>query len=273
MKRILLLLTAVLFFSFPDALAQTKALKKTIELKMPGADDVDLPGTRGASVAWHPVQKKYYAVFAGNAGFPSAVFDPAGKRLSGNDQAAMIDTRGLWYDPISKKITGNGYDAAGWFNYKLDSKGLVTDIESLIEEMRQPGPQCVGVYNSIDNQVLFLMGSQVFKYSNNGVVIDSVTIYWGRYKSEGIPETVDKYQSPEDYNNTALVYTRITGKELGFLNANNRTIDLYDIKTGFKTTSLSLPENAPVESSFNFAFANGIYWLFDIENRKWIGYK
>lgn len=273
MKSILILLTAILSFPGSGALAQTRALNKTLELKMPNADDVELPGKRGACVAWHPVQKKYYASFAGNAGFPSAVFDASGKRLSGNDQITMADTRGLWYDPVKQRIAGNGYDTTGWFAYKLDSKGLVTDIETLLEGMKQPGPQCVGVYNSNDKQVMFLSGSQVFWYSNNGVSVESVTIHWGRSKTEGASESEDLNVTPEDYNNTAMVYTGIQGKELGFLNIGSRKIELYDIKSGFKTQVLTLPEEAPTESSFNFAYANTIYWLFDMENRKWIGYK
>jgi len=273
MKRILLLMAAIFSFTGFDALAQTRTLKKTLELKMPNADEVDLPGKRGASVVWHPIQKKYYASFAGNAGFPCAVFDGTGKRLSGNDHVTLIDTRGLWYDPVKQRITGNGYDTVGWFAYKLDSKGLITDIETLLSGMNQPGSQCVGAYNANDKQVLFLSGSQVFMYSNNGVSVESVTIHWGRSKTDGASESEDLSSTPEDYNNTALVYTRIPGKELGFLNISTQKIELYDIKTGFRTQVLALPENAPVESSFNFAYANGIYWLFDMENRNWIGFK
>src|SRR5215813_581029 len=76
--------------------AQTKqSLKKVLELKMPKTEDDDMAGKRGASVAWHSVQKKYYAVFAGNAEYPLAIFDMTGKLLSDEDQTAMTDTRGL----------------------------------------------------------------------------------------------------------------------------------------------------------------------------------
>ena len=48
-------------------------------------------GNNGASVAWHPQQKKYYASFAGNATYPLAVFSENGKRLSANDLAAGFE--------------------------------------------------------------------------------------------------------------------------------------------------------------------------------------
>jgi hypothetical protein len=39
------------------------------------------------------------------------------------------------------------------------------------------------------------------------------------------------------------------------------------------TQILKLPDTATTEGMFNFAFANGIYWLFDMETRIWTGYK
>ncbi len=70
-----------------------RTLKKTIELKMPKTAEDTLCGKRGAAVVWHPLQKKYYAAFAGNAGFPLAVFDVAGKRLSGDKPKSENDLR------------------------------------------------------------------------------------------------------------------------------------------------------------------------------------
>ena len=63
-----------------------RTLKKVMELKMPKTADDDMPGTRGASVAWHPLKKQYYASFAGNTEYPHAVSNATGKRLSGDDE-------------------------------------------------------------------------------------------------------------------------------------------------------------------------------------------
>ena len=255
------------------AFAQTvKPLKKTLELKMPKTVDDAMAGTRGAGVAWHPVQKKYYAVFAGNMGYPLAVFDATGKRLSAADQAAVVDTRGIWYNPAAKTISGNGYDETGWFNYNLNAKGLIADVVVTIEGLNQPDAQCVGAYNTAAKNVLFLKGSQVWSYKD-GMVVDSMMIHWGRKKNEGVSDYEDAAVTPEDYNNTSLIYTGSKGQELGFLNITNKQVELYDIKTGFMTKTLGFPETAITESSFNFAYANGIYWLFDIEKRIWKGYK
>lgn len=254
--------------------AQAKqGLKKVMELKMPKTADDDMPGTRGACVAWHPVQKKYYAVFAGNEDYPMAVFDATGKRLSDDDETAMIDTRGLWYDPTQKKICGNAHGDFGWFTYKLNGKGLLSDIEMTEDGMNQPDEQSVGTYNAAAKAVLFIYRSQVYIYNSDADVQDSLQIHWGRKKTDGPGDDEDILNVPEDYNYTSLIYTGVKGQELGFLNITNKVIELYDLKTGFLSKTLSLPETSVPEGSFNFAYANGIYWLFNMELRKWVGYR
>lgn len=273
MKKIIFF-TALLALAAADISAQPFiALKKVLELKMQKTADDDMPGTRGASVAWNPLAKKYYAVFAGNMGFPLAVFDEKGKRLTNDDLTAMIDTRGLWYNPSTKQICGNGYSDNGWFAYKSDSKGLVKDIEVIAAGQYQPDAQCTGAYNPVTKQVLFLYGSQVTMYDSNQMPVDSLTIHWSRKKADGPADTEDRLTSSEDHNYTNVLYTGLKGRELAFLNITDKVIELYDIKSGYMTGKLNLPETAKTEASFNFAYANGIYWLFDIENRTWKGYK
>jgi len=256
-----------------QAQSTARSLKKVMELKMPKTGDDNMPGKRGASVTWHPVQKKYYAAFAGNVEYPMAVFDDKGKRLSSDTQQAMIDSRGLWYDASAKLICGNGYDDYGWFSYKLDNKGLLSDIDIIVDGMNQPDVQSVGTFNSASKQVLFLYNSQVYMYNKDAEVEDSLLIHWNRKKTDGPADDEDPEDSPEDYNHTSVIYTGIKGQELGFLNITNKQIELYDIKTGYLTKMLSLPETATTEETFNFSYANGIYWLFNMDLRKWVGYK
>jgi hypothetical protein len=273
MKKVLFLLPALFLVSLILNAQTPQSLKKVMELQMPKTVDDDMPGTRGASVVWHPIQKKYYASFAGNIGYPMAVFDIKGKRLSSEDLATMMDTRGIWYNPVTKQVCGNGYSTAGWFSYTIDKTGIPTDAEFTFEGKFQPGDQSVGVYNPTAKQVLFLNLSQVFMYDKDAEPKDSVAIHWGRKKADGPADNEDLFKMHEDYNSTSVIYTGIKGQELGFLNITNQQIELYDIKTGYLTKVLSLPDTSVVESVFNFAYANGIYWLFNIEMRKWVGYK
>ena len=78
---------------------------------------------------------------------------------------------------------------------------------------------------------------------------------------------------PSGYNTTNMVITGLPGSELGFLNADEKQIELYNIKTGLLIKKLQLPKMAVTEKIFNFAYANGIFWLFDMDSRTWTGYK
>lgn len=270
------LTTAILLSLFvPVALlAQTKTLKKVLELKMPKETGDELCGTRGAAVAWHPVQKKYYASFAGNVGFPMGVFNDKGKRLSDAELTTQVDTRGLWYDAVTQKICGNGYGEAGWFAYVLDSKGIPTDYKTIKEGMFQPNDNSVGNYSNTRKAACFLDAGKVSFYKIRADYSDeSVTLHWGRKKGDGGGDEENSYEEKEGYNTTTAIYTGIAKSEIGVLNINDHQIELYNEKDGYLQQVLRLPEEAPMNDRFNFAYANGVYWLFDIDNRTWIGYK
>ena len=79
----------------------TVGIKEKLRLQMPEGS-----GSNGASVAWHPVLKRYYAAFAGNADFPLGIFDEKGKRLSADNLTTQIDVRGLWYNENPGRIDG-----------------------------------------------------------------------------------------------------------------------------------------------------------------------
>lgn len=273
MKKIVLFFTAALLVYSYNATAQVRQLKKVMELQMPKKVGDDLCGTRGASVVWNPLTKKYYAGFAGNSGFPMGVFNMAGKRLSEDDQTTLIDIRGLWYNPKSKAICGNAYGSIGWFKYTLDAKGMPESLDTLLSGYYQPSENSVGCYHQLRDEVLFLNGPNVSLYtSSDGGSDESRSVHWGRKKSQG-PEAEMVSDLPPMYNNNVVLYTGIKGSELGFLNVKKKQIELYEFEKGFMTTALKLPSTAKTEESFNLAFANGIYWLFDLKNRKWVGYK
>ncbi len=259
-----------------------KTLKKSIELKMPGivyASKINgadsLPGKRGGAVIWHPLQKKYYAAFAGNESYPLAVFDITGKRLSGEAQTCMVDTRGLWYNPMLKKICGNGYSDIGWFNYTLDSKGIPYEGEIYAAGMNQPGEQCIGVYNSKTDMVCFLSGQNIYMYTADAMQEEDSTLRLnpGISRKEDIDEDDDGEVLIEDYSYNVLIYTGISKAEFGLLNVYEKQVELYNRKTGLLTQKLKLPADIETWPSFNFSYANGIYWAFNQDTRIWTGYK
>ena len=259
-----------------------KTLKKTIELQMPGIPSPSLvtgedsmPGKRGGAVVWHPLQKKYYAAFAGNATFPLAVFNITGKRLSDDYLTTMEDLRGLWFNPKMKTICGNGYSDIGWFSYKLDAKGIPEESEVYAAGMNQPGDQSIGVFNEKSNKVYFLYGQNIFAYNADAMQEEDSTIrlFPGISKKEDIDEEDDGETLSEDYNFNVLIYTGIPKAEFGLLNVYESQVELYNKKTGLLTQKLKLPADVETYPAFNFSYANGTYWAFNMETRIWTGYK
>ena len=259
-----------------------KTLKKTVELKMPGiavpsivTGEDSLPGKRGGAVIWHPLQKKYYAAFAGNETFPLAVFDVTGKLLSGEDQTCMVDTRGLWYNPKLKKICGNGYADIGWFSHTLDLKGIPVTSEIYVAGMNQPGEQSIGVFHAKTNLVYFLYGQNIFVYNADAMQEEDSTLrlYPGISKKEDIDEDDNGEFLSEDYNSNVLIYTGISKAEFGLLNVMEKQVELYNKKTGLLTQKLRLPDDVETYTAFNFSYTNGTYWAFNMDTRIWTGYK
>jgi len=70
-----------------------------------------------------------------------------------------------------------------------------------------------------------------------------------------------------------LIYTGLSNNEFGLLNVDKREIELYSAATGLLMTRLQLPPEAAVRDKLNFAFCNGVYWLYDAGSRSWVGYR
>lgn len=272
MKAHLVLPFILLVTASTHAQVTAKPLRKTLSFIMPRTADDDMPGTRGASVVWHPLQKKYYAAMAGNIGYPMGVYDATGKLLSSDTLNTNQDIRGLWYNPQQKQIQGNSYSDYGWFRYTLNAKGIPIDSDIFVEGMNQPSDQSVGSYSIARQQIMFLKDGEIWFYNIKGEQLEgNLQIQWGHTKADG--EIENTGSTPEAYNYTTVVYTGIKGAELGFLNVLDMQIELYNMADGYMTKALKLPEDAAMNASFNFAYANGMYWLFNIELRTWTGYK
>ncbi len=277
MNKITILIAVLLTFGFNANAQKTmspadqipKTLKEVITLR------IDRPGgANGASVAWHPVQKKYYAAQAGNETFPMEVFDAKGKMLSNSELETFFDVRGFWYNPNTKTLQANGYDNNGWVNYKLNGKGIPVSVDKMDTDPGKPDAQSVGVYDPKKNVVYYFdystVGIERHKMKD-GVSDTTIPLHLGAKTKDDILSDQDDKKT--NYNENTLVFTGTAGAEIGLLNITDKQIELYSIATGLMTKVLRLPDGAPVESSLNFSYSNGIYWLNDKTERIWHGYK
>lgn len=248
------------------------------ELKIISAEkvmDMTIPagGANGASVAYNPKEKLYYAAQAGNMEFPLVIFNANGTVVSKDDQQTLIDVRGLWYNPKTKQLEGNAYNGFGWFSYDLNKDGIPEKLKLKKEGMYQPDQNSAGVLNTEDNEVLFLDRLNIVCYSTDGTdKRKSIQLHFGAMNANDAT-TISVSDFEQTYNTRSIIYTGTKGAEIGLLNVTKKQVELYDIKSGYMSQIVKLPVKFEVETYFNFSYSNGIYWLFDKQTRKWNGYK
>lgn len=248
------------------------------ELKIISAEkvmDMEIPagGANGASIAYHPKEKLYYAAQAGNMEFPLVIFNANGKVVSGEEQKTLIDVRGLWYNPKTKQLEGNAYKDFGWFSYDLNNNGIPVKLNRKKEGSYQPDDNSAGVLNTDDNEVLFLDGLNIVCYSTEGTdKRKSIQLHFGAM-NENDATTLSVTDFEQTYNTRSIIYTGTKGAEIGLLNVAKKQVELYDIKSGYMSQVIKLPIEFEVETYFNFSYSNGIYWVFDKQKRMWNGYK
>lgn len=275
MKNSFILLLLIFLFQTAVYSQKERKLKKVLELRIPREG-----GANGACVAWNPVTKKYYAAVAGDKTNFIGVYDAKGNLLSPPSLETMCDVRGIWYNDSTKTIQLNGYKDFGWAEYVLDSNGFPSSIKMLHPGLLQPNDQSVGAYNAAKNHLYFLLENTVLTY-------DFATANLLEHPIELKPEEEKKKQEEKkageegeeeeeeggEFNTTSLIYTGIKGQEFGMINFMEKRILLFNAANGKMKMELELPKGAPVHTLLNFAYSNGIYWLFDKKTRSWKGYK
>lgn len=264
------LLSGLLFLSLFTWAQSSAPLKKVITL-----DPQSYEAGNGASVVWHPLLKKYYTARAGNKEYPLDIFDARGKRVSEDGLQTRFDMRGMWFDPMKKRICMNGYFESGWASYKLDGSGLPSDVEWIAEGMNQPNENSAGCFDGLKSRVYFLAGTGIFAYyAHNAAKVQEteiLSLMEGIGKAYGLELDVDD-ELPELYN-PVMVYTGIPNQEFGLLNHEQKAIDLYSAKTGLRSKVLKLPDTALPTPMFNFCYTNGTYFLYHKDAGEWVGYK
>jgi len=250
-----------------------RKLNKVTTLQMPGR-----AGENGGTVAVHGRTRNYYATIAGNKTFSLAIFNALGERSSPADLAVLYDVRGLWYNQKAKTFYANGFGKNGWCKYVMDEEGIPYDVAPLFEGQQQPFPQSSGAYNQKENVVYFLKGASAVAYDGEtGKELPEkrklIKVGYTLKKPPPPNFVADTISNLPGYNNTSLIYTGLSNNELGILNVESREIELYSANTGLMSSRLKLPPEAVVREKLNFAFCNGVYWLYDAAARSWIGYR
>ncbi|MCY7410075.1 MAG: T9SS type A sorting domain-containing protein [Chitinophagales bacterium] len=220
---------------------------------------VTINGTNASGVAYNPTLNIYYAVTAGNPGFPFETFTPAGTSLYQTN--AGFDFRGLWWNPNTNQLEGNGYYTYGLWKSNLDINGYALNTgTNLFIGQFQPDAQSVGDYDYDANEIIYYFNGFIYRYDRN------TNVLLGSYPLTGMPVSLS------NINWTSVVYTGCCGNEIGILDYINKTILLFSKTTGAYSGTSKLPASAVTNYGFNTSYANNLVWLHDIGTRTWTSY-
>jgi hypothetical protein len=216
-------------------------------------------GTENRSgVAYNPYYNIYYSVDAGNPGYPIQTYSSSGTLI--DDRAEGFDYRGLWWNPNTDQLEGNGYDGLGGSKQKLDeSNGYPLGLVATYVGHFQPDDQSCGAYDYKENVVFYFFSGTIYVYSRiNGTLIKQHSLH-------NIPVPLS------NINSTSVIYTGCTGMEIGIYDYVLKRVYLFSAPGGNYVTSIQLPADAPAHDRFAMAYANNLFWLFD--NDSWYSYK
>jgi hypothetical protein len=274
MKRILSVFAVLALMTAMIPAQAQKTLSQMVTVQLPDGD-----GSNAAAIVWHPVTKKYYTSIVGNAIYAMGVYDVKGKAVEENVEAEF-DYRGFWYNPVSKRIEFNCYDEGGIGHLELKPNGKIGKKVVDFEGINQPDGQCVGTYYPAGNHIIYLNPTtyEVVKYSaKTGEAAGTVVKLNVGCKTKAEVDEIDADTEAsrwEGRNVNSVQYTGMPKAELAILNYDERTVELYDIKTGLMSkTHFKIPSSVTIHLNFNFCYNNGLWWFFNKDERKWVGCK
>jgi hypothetical protein len=215
-------------------------------------------GNNGTAVIYNQEKEIYYAAFAGNSAFPLELFDKYGKHLY--EVETGFDVRGLWYNPKQKRIEGNAYSGVGIYYKTLNARGYPDDNAfPILENVEVPSPNIVGTFNPKKKVIYYLFDKSIMILSSKDhSLLKSIELQ--------IPT------SSHDINSSCIFYTGVMKMEFALLDAGNKQLLVYDKKGNYKG-AVAIHVSFEIKSIFNASFANGYLFLFDKDNRDWVGMK
>ncbi len=254
-------LLAIFLLCLSACRTTSTVVKVSHQLKAQYAFSLQMPegdGYNGGGVAFVSKNKRYYAAFAGNKYFPLQAFDEKGKAV-GEALKVNTDIRGLWYNPKTQELEANGFGKEPIVRYVFNN-GIPYETEILIEDLKKPDAQAVATLDNDSDEILMFHEGAIYRFNHK--------------TGEALGDYVLK-SMPESYgiNENVIAYTGIVGGEIALLDFQGKKVYLFQKNTGEFTGTIQLPAEAPTQRNFNFAFANRIIWLFDIEKRAWQGFR
>jgi hypothetical protein len=256
MKRTVLSLMLAAFF--------TGAFAQCIVLPTASTGSVSLQCASGtgnrSGVAYNPAYNVYYSVDAGSGSYPIETYSSTGGSPVFT-VAASFDYRGLWWNPNTNQLVGNGNSSLGEVTHVLNGSGYATGVTNTVfTGMAQPSSQSCASYDYNANEIIGYGNNSIYRYNA------ASGVFLGAYAVTGLPVAYSNMDS------TSLGYTGCTGMEICLYDHNNKAVYFINKATGAYVSTSQLPNTASGGDRFMFAFANNMAWVFDPSTLVWQSY-
>ncbi len=218
--------------------------------------------TNWSSVAYNPDLDLYYAFRAGSTGMPFRTYDGTGATIVTNTTG--FDFRGMWWNPNTKQLQGNGVGTSGYRTINLDASGYATNGgTTFITGLNQPNNQSNGAYDYNNNEIIFYHNARLYTYDLNGNQLTDNAIV-------NFPEA-----SNGDITTRSVGYTGIPGKEIIIYSELNARVYFIDKATAtYNGDFIDMPAGAPTPNNYGFSYANGYVFLReDSSADPWVSYE
>lgn len=213
-----------------------------------------------SGVAFNPNLGLYYGVRAGNSAFPLETWTATGVPLY--QTSAGFDWRGMWWNPTTNQLEGNGYSTSGIWKADLNGSGYALNTGTTIfSGMNQPDAQSCGDLDWQAYEILYYFNGTIYRYSR------TTNALLGSYPITGTPVAIS------NLNSTTLMYTGCPGKEIALLDYVNKRVYVYNKANGAYAGMSQLPVSAVTTTSFRTSWANCYVWLFNVADFTWYSYK
>ncbi len=212
-----------------------------------------------SAVAFYPTQNKYYSVNQGTQANPIEMFPATGgPALASAPQATNYN--GFWYNENLGILEGNVSNQNTIVQHSINPvNSYPLGITVTVGLTGIPSAQSCGQFDPVNNQVIYYNALSLQKYNRStGALMSTVPV-------TGLPST--------SLNSTSLIFTGISGSEVGLYDYVNRKIYFVNDVTGAYSGFCQLPGSAPTPSAFCLGYANNRVFLFDNLTMCWYGYK
>lgn len=217
------------------------------------------PGGMGVSVVWNPGLKKYYAAVSGNVERWLFMYDQNGKAIK-PPYLLPFDPGSLWLEAGGKMLKSYASGMEGLYVIHL-REGMPAYAENIFYSLHNPVAIGNGAWAGRRKEMWYYHDKAIFRYKI-------------RHAHHRSPLQLDIDEFENELNSMGMVYTGIRGIEIGLYDRGQHRILLYNSRSGRCTRILQiLDENGPKPICGDFAFTNGLFWLYNRESGIWHGYR